>query len=186
MTFSELLKSPRDLKSPELTETDGQDKSDKECTLENLRNQIILEDLKNYVEPKPSLNVSFGQLWFFTMIIFLYMISFLPSYMSGFITGCLVMFVVGCFGIWLLFPSGDVLSEYIADVEQLLERNMNKDPFEIKGLPKAELLQKPKDKEVSYIVVICSTHFRSVLTYPLNPPPQKKKKEKKLLVFRCF
>ena len=172
LTFSELLKSPRDLKSPELTETYGQVKSDKECTLERLRNQIILEDLKNHLQPKPSLNVSFGQLWLFTMIIFLYMISFLPSYMSGFITGCLVMFFVGCFGIWLLFPSGDVLSEYIADVEQLLERNMNKDPFEIKGLPKAEVLQKPKDKEVIFIAVIFSTHFRSVLPFYTPPPPK--------------
>ena len=170
LTFSELLKSPRDVKSPELTETDGQANSDKECTLEHLRNQIILEDLKDHVEPKPSLNVSFGQLWFFTMIIFLYMISFLPSYMTGFITGCLVMFVVGCFGIWLLFPSGDVLSEYIADVEQLLERNMNKDPFEIKGLPKAEVLQKPKDKKVSFVAVICSTHLKSMLLF--NTPPK--------------
>ena len=172
LTFSELLKSPRDSKFPELTETDVQVKSGKECTLEHLRNQIILEDLNNYVEPKPSLNVSFGHLRLFTMIIFLYMISFLPSYISAFIKCYLVMFVVDCFGIWLLFPSGDVLPEYVADVEQLLERNMNKDPFETKGLPKAEVLQKPKDKEVSFIVVISLTHFRSMLTLytPLKAP----------------
>ena len=47
LTFSELLKSPRDLKFPELTETDVQVKSGKECTLEHLQNQIILEDLNN-------------------------------------------------------------------------------------------------------------------------------------------
>ena len=106
------------------------------------------------------------------MIIFLYVISFLPSYISGFIKCYLVMFVVDCFGIWLLFPSGDVLREYVSDVEQLLERNMNKDPFETKGLPKAEVLQKPKDKEVSFIVAISLTHFRSMLILytPLKAP----------------
>jgi len=154
LTFSELLTSQKSLTSPVLSPSsppesqfEKMNKLNQDDSIEELANVIIQEDLKNHRRSRSSTQITFLQLWFLAMFLYAYMSSFLPSYFAGFVTGCLFTFFVFCFIIWLSSPSADLLDQYKTDLKSFLVDNAKKEgtPLEIKGLPKAEVLQKPRD-----------------------------------------
>ena len=152
LTFSELLSSQNKIitNSPDILSPESslnKDISVSNLGINALTELYVQEDLKDNLYPQQTIVMSYYQLFAASLLIYGYMMSFYPIFISGIFTGVIISYLYCCFTILKFCPSVDSINDYRRDLKVLLEENM-KVVEEVKRLPKAEILQKPKDLKV--------------------------------------
>ncbi|XP_065658524.1 testis-expressed protein 2 isoform X2 [Hydra vulgaris] len=151
LTFSELLSSQNKTVTQN-TENSGvvpagttnKDLFMSSLEINALTELCVHEDLKDNLYPQQTMNVSFYQLFGFSLIMFAYMMSFYPKLLSGIFTGALISYLYCCFSIIKLCPSIESIQEYRKELKFYFEESA-KVVEGINRVPKPEVLLKPKD-----------------------------------------